>query len=121
MKIVLEVCRERGIFFLDSRTNYKSVVTKLADQLGVRTLDNHIFLDDQYTRQHINKQLARINIFLLKHDECVVIGHVGPPGQKTADAINQASRQLAENIDFVSLQTMLAVKEQKQLDAGFRP
>jgi polysaccharide deacetylase 2 family uncharacterized protein YibQ len=114
MKIVLEVCRERGLFFLDSRTNYKSVVTKLADELGVRTLDNHIFLDDQYTSQHIHKQLNLINTFLIKHDECVAIGHVGPPGKKTADAINQASRQFAEKIDFVSIQSMLRFKEQKQ-------
>lgn len=120
MRIVLEVCRERGLFFLDSRTNYKSVVTKLADQLGVRTLDNHIFLDDQYTSQHIHKQVAQMNTFLLKHDECIVIGHVGPPGKKTANAINQASRQFSGKIDFVSLQTMLSVKEQKQIDAKSR-
>ncbi|MEX2461239.1 MAG: divergent polysaccharide deacetylase family protein [Paenibacillaceae bacterium] len=116
MKIVLEVCHDRGLFFLDSRTNYKSVVTKIANQLGVRTLDNHIFLDDQYTREHINKQVAQINKFLLKHDECVVIGHVGPPGQKTAEAIKMASRQYAGKVDFVSLQMMLSVKEQKKAE-----
>jgi polysaccharide deacetylase 2 family uncharacterized protein YibQ len=118
MKVVLEVCHDRGLFFLDSRTNYKSVVTKLADQLQVRTLDNHIFLDDQYTLQHINKQVALISTFLLKHDECVVIGHVGPPGQKTAAAINQASRKLADKLEFVSLLQMLSVKDHKKLDAG---
>jgi polysaccharide deacetylase 2 family uncharacterized protein YibQ len=119
MKVVLEVCHDRGLFFLDSRTNYKSVVTKLADQLEVRTLDNHIFLDDQYTLQHINKQVALINAFLLKHDECVVIGHVGPPGQKTAAAINQASLKLADKLEFVSLLQMLSFMEQKKRDAGF--
>jgi uncharacterized protein len=118
MKVVLEVCHDRDLFFLDSRTNYKSVVTKLADQLEVRTLDNHIFLDDQYTSSHINKQVALINTFLLKHDECVVIGHVGPSGLKTAAAINQASFKMADKLDFVSLLQMLSVKDQKRLDAG---
>jgi polysaccharide deacetylase 2 family uncharacterized protein YibQ len=119
MKVVLEVCHDRGLFFLDSRTNYKSVVTKLADQLEVRTLDNHIFLDDQYTIQHINKQVALITTYLVKHDECVVIGHVGPPGQKTAAAINQASHKFADKLEFVSLLQMLSAKDQKKLDAGF--
>jgi polysaccharide deacetylase 2 family uncharacterized protein YibQ len=119
MKVVLEVCHDRGLFFLDSRTNYKSVVTKLADELEVRTLNNQIFLDDQYTLQHINKQVALIMAFLLKHDECVVIGHVGPPGQKTAAAITQASIKLADKLEFVSLLQMLSVKDQKKLDAGF--
>jgi polysaccharide deacetylase 2 family uncharacterized protein YibQ len=118
MKVVLEVCHDRGLFFLDSRTNYKSVVTKLADQLEVRTLDNHIFLDDQYTSQHINKQVALIKTYLLKHDECVVIGHVGPSGQKTAAALNQASRNLTDKLEFVSLLQMLSVKAQKKLDLG---
>lgn len=119
MKVVLEVCHDRGLFFLDSRTNYKSVVSKLADQLEVKTLDNHIFLDDQYTVQHINKQVALISTYLVKHDECVVIGHVGPSGQNTAAAINQASLRLADKLEFVSLLQMLSVKEQKKQDGGF--
>jgi polysaccharide deacetylase 2 family uncharacterized protein YibQ len=118
MKVVLEVCHDRGLFFLDSRTNYRSVVSKLADQLEVSTLDNHIFLDDQYTSQHINKQVALINTYLLKHDECVVIGHVGPSGLKTAAALNQASRNLSDKLEFVSLLQMLSVKAQKKLEAG---
>ncbi|QGQ95358.1 divergent polysaccharide deacetylase family protein [Paenibacillus psychroresistens] len=118
MKVVLEVCHDRGLFFLDSRTNYKSVVSKLADQLEVRTLDNHIFLDDQYTSQHINKQVALIVTYLLKHDECVVIGHVGPSGTKTAAALNQASRNLADKLEFVSLLQMLSVKAQHKLDVA---
>jgi polysaccharide deacetylase 2 family uncharacterized protein YibQ len=121
MKVVLEVCRERGLFFLDSRTNYRSVITKLSDHIGVRTLDNHIFLDDHYTMQHINKQLALIHTFLLKHDECVVIGHVGPPGKKTAEALNHVERKLADKIEFVSLLQMLSIKDRKKLNSSQNP
>jgi polysaccharide deacetylase 2 family uncharacterized protein YibQ len=114
MQVVLEVCRERGLFFLDSRTNHKSVVTKLSNQIGVRTLNNQIFLDENYTMQHIRKQISQMNTHLLKNDECIVIGHVGPPGKKTAEALNQISHQITNHAEFISLLQMLAVKEHKK-------
>ncbi|MEH6940223.1 divergent polysaccharide deacetylase family protein, partial [Bacillus sp. JJ664] len=33
MRIVLSVCKERGLFFLDSKTNYWSIVSKIAKEL----------------------------------------------------------------------------------------
>jgi uncharacterized protein len=114
MQVVLEVCRERGLFFLDSRTNHKSVVSKLSNQIGVRSLNNQIFLDETYTVQHIHKQISQMNTHLLKNDECIVIGHVGPPGKKTAEALNQISHQMTNHAEFISLLQMLAVKEHKK-------
>jgi polysaccharide deacetylase 2 family uncharacterized protein YibQ len=119
MQVVLEVCHQRGLFFLDSRTNHQSVVGKLSEQIGVKSMNNQIFLDEQYTTQHIMKQISRISIYLAKHDECIVIGHVGPPGKKTAEALKQAKAQFAKNIEFVSLQQMIAIIDQKKLSPIF--
>lgn len=38
MSIVLDVCRARGLFFNDSKTNYHSVVGKLAVAKGMASL-----------------------------------------------------------------------------------
>ena len=56
MRIVLEVCKENGLFYLDSKTTGKSVVSKLATEMNVPFLENGLFFDDVYTTEHIKKQ-----------------------------------------------------------------
>ncbi|MFD0713748.1 divergent polysaccharide deacetylase family protein [Paenibacillus sp. GCM10027626] len=107
MRILLTVIRERGMFFLDSRTTPKSVVPKIARELDVPVLRNDVFLDDQYTMQHIVKQVGKMNKHLEANTTCVVIGHVGPPGKKTAAALSSAIPRIKEKADFVRLSQML--------------
>lgn len=47
MAAVLRVCRERGLFFLDSLTSPNSVAAETARRLGLRVLVNDIFLDNR--------------------------------------------------------------------------
>lgn len=89
MRVVLTVCKEHGLFFLDSRTTYRSVVSKIADEVGVPVLENHIFLDDVYTTEHIMKQIGIVRKHLDTHEHTITIGHVGPPGLKTASVLAQ--------------------------------
>ncbi|KAF9116545.1 hypothetical protein BGX30_005922 [Mortierella sp. GBA39] len=90
MSIVLEVCRERGLFFVDSKTNYHSVVGKLAVQMGMPPVANNIFLDDRHTVSHVSKQMKAVETWASEHQNCVTIGHVGVQGKKTAEAIRQS-------------------------------
>lgn len=90
MRIVLQVCKEKGIFFLDSRTSYKSVIPQVAKELGVPLLRNDVFLDDVYTAAHVSRQLGVLKQRLDKKTNCVVIGHVGPPGLITSGALRSA-------------------------------
>jgi polysaccharide deacetylase 2 family uncharacterized protein YibQ len=106
MHIILEVCRERGIMFLDSHTNYRSVVAKIAKEVGVPCIENHIFLDDVRNANHISKQIKLLQRHLSEHDKCVAIGHVGTRGRMTAGVIRQA-QTLASNIRFVGITDML--------------
>ncbi|TVY12039.1 divergent polysaccharide deacetylase family protein [Paenibacillus cremeus] len=87
MRIVISVCKERNLFFLDSRTTHKSVIKKLANELQVPTAENHIFMDDVYTRSHIAKQAIKVQKHVKTHPVTVLIGHVGPPGKLTADVL----------------------------------
>lgn len=111
MRIVLSVVKEHGMFFLDSRTTYKTVVPKLAAELGVELLSNQVFLDDVYTIQHIAKQIGITSKHLESNSSCVVIGHVGPPGKKTAAVIRDAIPQLKRQASFVRLSEMLILPE----------
>lgn len=103
MRIVVEVCKEKGMFILDSKTNYKSVIGKLAREMGVKTAENQLFFDDVYSSQHIAKQVTKFQEYLRNHDICIAIGHVGLPGKKTAEALKQAVPALQDQVVFVPL------------------
>ncbi|TBL81875.1 divergent polysaccharide deacetylase family protein [Paenibacillus thalictri] len=101
MRIVLGICKERGLFFLDSRTTPKTVIPKISAELGVKTAGNDLFFDDQYTRSHISKQTRLLAKLIEKNDATIAIGHVGPPGRHTSAALKEAAPQLSQTADFV--------------------
>lgn len=108
MRIVLGVCKERGLFFLDSRTTYKTVVPKIAAELGVPIVSNDVFLDDVYTVQHISKQISVLRKHLESHVSCITIGHVGPPGKFTASVLQQSIPVMQPNVQFVKLTALIS-------------
>jgi Uncharacterized protein conserved in bacteria len=109
MRIVLAVCKERGLFFLDSRTTFKTVVPKVTQELGVPALANNVFLDDVYTEQHVAKQMTIARKHLESHETCIVIGHVGPPGKKTAAVLKASipAMQSDGRVQFVKLTNLV--------------
>lgn len=107
MRIVLHVCKEKGLFFLDSRTSYRSVIPKVAKELGVPLLRNDVFLDDVYSANHVARQLTVVRQQLDKRRNCVVIGHVGPPGMITSGALQAAIPAWQRDTKFVRLSELL--------------
>jgi uncharacterized protein len=89
MRIVLEVCKERGLFYLDSKTTGKSVIPKLAKELSVPYLENELFFDDVYTTEHIVKQANLLAQKLKKDQQMIAIGHVGITGPKVVNVLKQ--------------------------------
>jgi len=115
MRVVLTVIKEHNMFFLDSRTTFKSVIPKVARELGVAVMFNDVFLDDVYTMNHITGQIRVVNKHLSSNDSCVVIGHVGAPGKKTAAALSNAIPRLKEKASFVRLSDMLQSSVNKEI------
>ncbi|KIL40294.1 sugar deacetylase [Gordoniibacillus kamchatkensis] len=106
MRIVLEVCKERGLIFLDSKTNYFSVTGKIARELGVKYVENELFLDDVASAAHVQKQVGEIKKRLQKQETCVVIGHVGRPGKKTPQVLREAIPELERQTRFVTVREL---------------
>lgn len=103
MRIILEICQERGLYYLDSKTTGKSVVEKLAKELEVPYLENELFFDEQYTTSHIIKQ-ANLLIHRIENDnEIIAIGHVGIAGEKTASVLKQYVPKVIEKAKPVTL------------------
>ncbi|SFS46408.1 divergent polysaccharide deacetylase family protein [Paenibacillus sp. 453mf] len=107
MSIVLDVCKERGLFFVDSKTDYKSVVAELAEQKGLPPVVNHIFLDDHHSISHITGQMKLAEKKLETQDTCVMIGHVGTQGHMTAGVIRDSISRWSGKIETISISEMV--------------
>ena len=108
MRIVLEVCKERGMIYLDSKTNYRSVVPSIAKELNVPFIENHLFLDDRVNKNHIAKQCRLIIDHLTtKEDICIAIGHVGDSGKQTASVLKEQIPLMQQRATFVRLSELV--------------
>jgi len=75
MEIILEICMEREIFFLDSRTTANTVVPALAQRMGLTIAERNFFLDNEQDPERI---LYYINLGLVRAEQrgfAIMIGH----------------------------------------------
>lgn len=103
MKVILEFANQNNLFFLDSKTTPKSVVSSLAPQFDVMYSERDVFLDGTRSLYEIKKQLEALAKIALKKGYAVGIGHVGKEGGKlTAEAINSMySSMQQQGVQFV--------------------
>ena len=114
MKIVLEVCKENGLFYLDSKTMEKSVVSKVANELNVPFLENNFFFDDAYTTQHIKNQGKKLEKKLTEYEQLVAIGHVGVSGSMMVSVLKEYIPVYKNKAEIVSLSEL--IPEYKLID-----
>ncbi|UJF32032.1 divergent polysaccharide deacetylase family protein [Paenibacillus hexagrammi] len=113
MQVIVDIAKEKGLFLLDSRTSPRSVVVKLAKENGVSYAENSLFFDDIYTYGHISKQMTRFQKLIKDNEQLIAIGHVGPPGKKTAQVIKEAIPALQKKAQFVTVSQLLTVPPAK--------
>lgn len=107
MRIVLEVCKEKGLYFLDSRTSHKSVVGKIAKEIHLPYLENQMFFDQQHTRTHMSKQAELVLKKLKEKDYVISIGHVGVSGDTMVDVIKSYFPLWQENAQMMTVSQFL--------------
>jgi polysaccharide deacetylase 2 family uncharacterized protein YibQ len=78
MRTVLEIARERGLLFLDSKTIANSVGDTLAAEMGVTHIARDVFLDDTLTEAAVARQLVAVEAIARKRGYAVAIGHPHP-------------------------------------------
>ncbi len=85
MSSVMEVLREKGLFYLDSRTTASDVGAASAAEAEVPFLARDVFLDHgESTYQTVLEQLARLERIALSRGHAIGIGH---PHETTLSAI----------------------------------
>lgn len=78
MAVVLGVLKERGLFFVDSKTSAISVGESAARELGVRTASRAVFLDNIQDVGYISKQIRQAAAIARRRGSAIAICHPHP-------------------------------------------
>lgn len=100
----LEEIRNRGLFFLDSRTSLRSVAYDEAKRLGVPAGRRAIFLDNVPETQAIQMQLKKLVADARQNGSSIGIGHVYPV---TCQVLKNEYNHLSTKVDFVPVTSLI--------------
>ena len=100
---ILDIIKEKDLYFVDSRTADHPIGKKVADARGIRCYDRNVFLDGQQPKSFVKGRLAEAADMAVKKGYAVAIGHVGIEGGKvTAEAIREMLPEFdRRNIEMV--------------------
>ena len=102
MSNVAKVMKERGLFFLDSRTTIETIGETTMEVFGVPTARRNIFLDNEDDEEKIEKQLMKLVKRSREVGSAIGIGHVKP---KTLNVLSDQIPKLKKKgykFEFVS-------------------
>ncbi len=86
MAAVLAVVRERGLFFVDSRTTTRTVALPVARDLGVPAVERTVFLDNEDDPAYIGGQIQQLLQAARTRGWAIGIGHAQ---RMTAEVLRQ--------------------------------
>jgi uncharacterized protein len=78
MAELMPMLRQRGLFFIDSRTTAATVAFTAAERSGVPAASRKVFLDDTPTRQAVLAQLDLAARDAIRNGSAIAIGHPHP-------------------------------------------
>lgn len=105
MKEILNVVKERNLYFLNSRTDESTVAEELCKELNIEYFYRNVFLDNERNEDYISKAMEELGRIALEKGYAVGIGHVGRQGGKvTIDTIDKMAKKLKQQgIEFIYL------------------
>lgn len=113
MAAVMQVLKEKDLFFLDSKTTPQSVGKEMAQKYGVSYATRHVFIDNKNQKDYILKQLSIAERIAKKNGYAVAIGH---PKSETYLALREWIPSLAnKNIKIIPLSQIAKVLRQSHI------
>ncbi len=113
MQQVMQIAKQRGLFFIDSMTTGRTVAWKVADAQGVPYLRRDVFLDNQQNWEYIHNQFKQALSKAVTEGHVVVIGH---PYPETVAYLKEALPILRQlNIRLVTASELLKIRSQTRL------
>jgi len=108
MQWTMEVLKEQGLYFLDSRTTAQTIAQSTALMSGVTALRRHVFLDNIKTQNAMNKQLQRAIKLSEKNKAVVIIAH---PYPETLDFLKQLFKKQQNNFKLAALNQLIPKRQ----------
>ena len=105
MHVVMQLMKHRNLFFLDSRTSQKSLAYQIAREVGVRTAQRHVFLDNEADARKISQQLHRLAALAREHGKAIGIGH---PYPETVQSLRYTLPEIRQTgVEIVSISRLV--------------
>lgn len=105
MKDVIAVMKAHDLFFVDSRTNAKSVGQEVAQDDGVPSAKRDVFLDNQADVAYTESMLERAVAIAKRNGSAIAIGH---PKPTTLAAIRELYPKMqAQGVQFVLAENLV--------------
>ncbi len=106
MGTVMDVLKERGLFYLDSRTSSASVALEVGQRKNIPVLRNQVFLDNEQLEEAVERQLAKLVRIAREEGRAIGIGHF--QSTATARVLRQKIPEYRDRgIQFVGLSRIL--------------
>jgi len=105
MKIIFSELKQRGLFFLDSRTTPQTVGLQTAKALGLRATERTLFLDHLQDEEAIRQNVERLIRFSLSSGRAIGIGHPHPATMKVLKEMIPGMKE--KGIDIVPLSAVM--------------
>ncbi|MBA4358093.1 MAG: hypothetical protein C0405_10255 [Desulfovibrio sp.] len=106
MHAALLAMKDKGLFFLDSRTTVETVGEREAQRIGLRFYKRDVFLDNEQNVAAILHQLRKAEALARAKGQAIAIGH---PHPETLHAIKQWLKDKDDTVHVVPL-TSLTVR-----------
>jgi polysaccharide deacetylase 2 family uncharacterized protein YibQ len=115
MASLMSELQQRHLFFLDSRTNARTVAAAAAQRIGLASLSRDIFLDDDPSPAAVTAQFRAAVRLARKQGSVVIIGH---PYPSTLALLEQELPRLrGQGIDWVDIGQMIATRGNRAMAA----
>ncbi|RMH73372.1 MAG: divergent polysaccharide deacetylase family protein [Gemmatimonadetes bacterium] len=86
MRAVMSTLKKEHKFFIDSMTSSESIAAQIAQEMGLPTARNHLFLDDEVGLENTQRRLVELTQIAAKQGSAIGIGH---PHHSTLQAIQE--------------------------------
>jgi len=105
MRVALSEIKFQNKFFIDSRTNNKSVALDVAQSLGLRSAANELFLDAEDNEDFIKSRIKMLGDQAAQRGHVIAIGHVR---KKTLKILTEEIPKLEmKGIEFVPVSKLV--------------
>lgn len=116
MKRVMAALKERGLFFIDSRTIAESVAGQTAQDAGVPFASRDVFLDHEDTPEFVHAALQRLERTAKEKGSAIAIGH---PKKATLEGLRSwIPEAQARGFEFVPVSKLLIRPSVQPQDLG---